>query len=189
MKAIMISIRLKYFYLTYKGIKTIEVRKSMPKNFNGIVYEYVSKTNWKKDLLEIPENEREFFKKFVGKVGLKFKLKTVNKYEIQMALYNQHSIYKNGRYHGEIESTKNDIVDLACLSPEVVVDYIDEHFDEPLYGWVIDNLEIFDEPKELSEFKRCTEKTCIYGKCHKYMHCLKPLTKAPQSWMFIETEE
>ena len=46
MKSVMLTIRLKWFYLTYKGIKTIEVRKSCPKDFVGVVYEVVSKTNF-----------------------------------------------------------------------------------------------------------------------------------------------
>ena len=74
----MLTIRLKWFYLTYKGIKTIEVRKTAPKDFVGDVYEVVSKTNFEKDLMEIPETERNFFKQFKGKVGLKF---TLNKAE------------------------------------------------------------------------------------------------------------
>ena len=89
MKQVMLTIRLWYFYLTYERIKNLEIRKTCPCEFFDYlidselkepleVYEYVSKTNWKQDLMKIPPQDRDFFKKFVGKVGLKFTLKNVN---------------------------------------------------------------------------------------------------------------
>ena len=50
----------------------------------------------------------------------------------------------------------------------------------------ITQLEVFDKPREISEFWNCTEKQCIYQECHHYMHCRKYLTKSPQSWCWIE---
>ena len=51
MKSVLLSIRLYYFYLTYKGLKTEEIRKKFPFNFKGKIYEYVSKTNF--EILEV----------------------------------------------------------------------------------------------------------------------------------------
>lgn len=65
-----------------------------------------------------------------------------------------------------------------------------------LYGWHISNLRIYDTPKELIEFhtwKKCKscnksgyESTaCIYDE-----NCIIPaaITKAPQSWCYVEEE-
>ena len=57
-------------------------------------------------------------------------------------------------------------------------------------AWHIDNLEIFDTPKELSEFKKpcyvfAQKISGEYGGV-----CMgEKLTKAPQSWQFIEVED
>lgn len=67
----------------------------------------------------------------------------------------------------------------------------------------ISDLEIFDRPKRLDNFERygswrLYQKTCpkaLQGRCnhgkgHRIGHCIKAeLTKAPQSWCYIETEE
>lgn len=177
MKSVMLTIRLKWFYLTYKGIKTIEVRKSYPKDFVGDVYEVVSKTNFEKDLMEIPENEREFFKQFKGKVGLKF---TLNKVE---EIHQNYQIELGSWRYYENEET---IEELACLDNGDLQDYLDM---KTGYAWHISNLEIFDKPKELSGF---------YGNKQYFVGCgngidktprYARLTKAPQSWQFIESEE
>ena len=103
------------------------------------------------------------------KVVAKFTLKKVEK------------IYFGEDYWKATDEPIN-ILEKACLSARDITRYLNGEG----YAWHISDLVIFDEPKELSDFKHCTEKTCIYGKCHKYMHCLKTLTKAPQSWCYVE---
>ena len=81
--------------------------------------------------------------------------------------------------------TENEIV-LYC-KPRIYDDW--DYYDMDIYAWHIGNLVIFDKPKELSEF-RTVNKTGIpqyefgVGTCD-----YKKLTKAPQSFMFIEVEE
>lgn len=179
MKAILISIKPKYVAKILNGEKTIEIRKTMPKCDLPIdVYIYCTKEKERlvKHRLANGGISYTLGKEFSyydddlnGKVVAKFTLK-----EIRLAKYQP--------YVDEASKMANK---LTCLTDDELDKYLNK---KDGYGWVIDNLEIFDEPKELSEFKRCTEKACIYGKCHKYMHCLKPLTKAPQSFMFIEVE-
>ena len=83
---------------------------------------------------------------------------------------------------------ESEILEKACLFEDEIYRYLNFSKKPCGYAWHIEDLVIFDQPKKLSKFKRCTEKTCIYGKCHKYMHCLKSLTKAPQSWGYCEDE-
>ena len=71
-----------------------------------------------------------------------------------------------------------------------------------LYGWHISDLKIYDKPKELSEFKTppCekSEKACgnckwlvkintpdVY-ECECYVEDGRPITRAPQSWCYVE---
>lgn len=178
MKAIMVTVRLWWFYLTYKGIKVAEIRKRFAKNFKGKIYEYVSKTNWKKDLMKIPEEEREFFKQSIGKVGLCFECDKVE--EIR-------------------PSTTDNFTKDSCLTIQELENYL---WSNILFGYAIHitNLEIFDKPKELKEFYKvgykeewhnlleCAEKyKGVFGGKdfdqidHKYR-----LTRAPQSWCYVE---
>lgn len=168
MKAIMVTVRLWWFYLTYKGIKVAEIRKRFAKNFKGKIYEYVSKTNWKKDLMKIPEEEREFFKQFIGKVGLCFECDKVE--EIR-------------------PSTVDNFAKDSCLTIQELENYL---WSNLLFGYAIHitNLEIFDKPKEISEFKHYKKFSEIdymlpiprKETCER----LVALTRAPESWCYVE---
>lgn len=67
------------------------------------------------------------------------------------------------------------------------------------YAWHISDLEIFDEPKKLSEFYtlKCNQKKepCtikdVFGveECHRLCKMCKSLTKAPQSFCYVEAAE
>ena len=186
----MLTLRLYWFYCIYKGIKTLEIRKSMPRGFKGIVFACVSKTNWKQDLMKIPENEREFFAQFVGKVGLKFTLNKVDKF-----YYNE-----NLDYFTDINDKglpMKTILEKSCLKDIDFVAYMNFRNG---YAWHSDNLVVFDKPKELSEFYKvgykeewhnlleCEEKYrgVFGGKDFERIDHQYQLTRAPQSWQFIE---
>jgi len=81
----------------------------------------------------------------------------------------------------------------TCLEPAELHQYLGAATG---YGWHISNLKIYDTPKELIEFhtrKKCKscnksgyESTaCIYDE-----NCIIPaaITKAPQSWCYVEEE-
>ena len=56
------------------------------------------------------------------------------------------------------------------------------------YGWHISDLKIYDKPKELSEFKigrkGCKERDTYH--CKFYCYGERPITRPPQSWMFVK---
>lgn len=135
MKSVLLSIRLKYFYLTYKAIKKFEIRKSIPKDFTGTVFEYISATNFEKDLQEIPKEDREFFSKFKGKVGLEFTLIHYNKFDVEGLVW---------------WGMKDIMLKNSCLTETQIKDYLGDKIG---YAWNIDDLKIYDEPKKLCEFK------------------------------------
>lgn len=81
---------------------------------------------------------------------------------------------------------------LGCLSIDEVWEY---GKGKTLYGWHISDLKIYDEPKELSEFRTI----CKYGDdypCHicnkakrendHILYCDNALKRPPQSWCYVE---
>lgn len=62
------------------------------------------------------------------------------------------------------------------------------------YGWYISDLKIYDKPKELSEFTPfCEYKGERCDNCKFYVEqfggCCRTLSRPPQSWCYVETEE
>lgn len=90
-----------------------------------------------------------------------------------------------------IYDVDDDFVAQTCLENGALWDY---GHGKTLYSWHISNLEIYDTPKELTEFhtwKKC--KSCIKSgyestACTYDENCMVPavITKAPQSWCYVE---
>lgn len=175
MKSIMISIKPKWVAKILNGKKTIEIRKTMPKcDLPITVYIYCTKEDSlcciKRidrdryicgkdfDLRDFPHLSSGYDGK--GKVVAKFTLNKVRTSDMTNCLKG------------------------SCLSYDEVNEYTKG---KKFYSWVIDNLVIFDRPKELSEFKT-PRKLIGYGMSCNY-YSIKPLTKAPQSWGYCESEE
>lgn len=91
--------------------------------------------------------------------------------------------------------------ELACLTIDEIVKYAGSENRE-VCGWHISDLKIYGKPKELSEFKTppCekSEKACgdckwlvkrntpnVY-ECECYVEDGRPITRAPQSWQYVE---
>ena len=186
-KVILISIKPKWVAKILNGEKTIEVRKKFPKDYKGWVYIYCTKED---SLIKLQERykdrytcEQEFrcddFPKMYsgyegkGKVVARFYCDKVDKWDI---------------WQDDLEEK----LKLACLS---VLEFDKYSKGQVAYAIHISQLEIFDKPKELREFKTTKERLGGCWQCENYGICvsgcnkLKPLTKAPQSYMFIEVEE
>lgn len=150
-KAILMSIRPKWVAKILNGEKTIEIRKTMPKCGLPIdVYIYCTKDKKYANLV----NRGGFL---TGMVVAKF---TLN--EIQEIRFDDKEIQKQ-----------------ACLTEDELFDYlfINEPYHEDMhkgYAIHITELEIFDKPKELSEFD-IKVRNNVYRK-----------RKAPQSWCYVE---
>lgn len=113
-------------------------------------------------------------------------------------------IYKNGIYfcwnlndvyefkvfeNGSVQNWNAYNLEKSCLTYEQISDYV--CCEKTGYAWHIDDLKIYDKPKELSEFKFPNKpiyyednKKAIYG----YSVGCK-LTRPPQSYMFVEELE
>ena len=211
MQEIMISIQPEWVEKILKGEKTVEIRKSFPKcELPCKVFVYCTKGKsslvWitrkgeelpysdgkiceKDDFLTVPKCSVEMWDKR-GKVVAEFILNKVSTYDYDIDFEND----KQKMYYirsGELDKT--------CLTYDELLSYGQE---KPLYGWNIDNLKIYNKPKELSQFKKqnrcytpmtyeelgCREGCCViydFGECDG--RCSK-LERPPQSWFFVEEE-
>lgn len=154
MKSVLISIKPKWCELIENGEKTVEVRKSRPK-------------------IETP------FKCYI------YCTKSMKHLLVADG-------YLNGKVIGEftcdrIEDWQDDApppVPLkdCCLTYSEVRRY--GGTTETLYLWHISDLVIYDEPKELSEFKGRKLAWRGYNHIHEY----EKLTRPPQSWQYVEVK-
>lgn len=85
------------------------------------------------------------------------------------------------------------ILDKCCLSRKELIDYgkSSKKSYPMLYGLHISELKIYDEPRELSEFKKlCPIKNKDCNNCEFYSDysgsCTNWVTRPPQSWYYVE---
>lgn len=171
--------------------KTVEVRKDCPKDnaWNNVVHIYCSKS--KKSFNRIPKEYQPLMERFLGKVVGEFACLRLEKFAV-----------------GSLRC--DDIEGLACLSYSEMINYfykpeeLDGKTAKEGFGWHIDALQVYDKPKELGEFRReCKQYGAENPLCDdcRYFDCcravdydesdcvvdgLMPLTRAPQSWCYVE---
>lgn len=169
MKAIMMSIKPKWVAKILNGEKTIEIRKKFPKDYVGWVYIYCTKGKQEIGKFNTKGNYEYSLN---GKVVARFWCDKVE-----------------GTYKFYVE----ELCQLACINKEELYKYAGGWYKtDDLLAIHITKLEIFDKPKEISEFYRIV-KTDI-GYCIDDIEKQKPITlnacknitKAPQSYCFIE---
>ncbi len=194
-KAVMISIQSYYVFLIIARLmgwdipqhKKVEVRKDFPKDkyWNKIAHIYCSKS--KKSFNRIPKEYQPLMRPFLGKVIGNFTCEYIDECipdynPITQKFFNYDFWDKRGE---RLED---------CLTDEEKAEYAKGN---PLYGWHISQLKIYDRPKELWEFySTAYQKNCGYcvGLCEYYPDCglkknRKPLTRPPQSWCYVEELE
>lgn len=208
MKSVLISIRPQWCEKIMSGEKTIEVRKTAPKETPFKVYIYATRpkkyykcgaVSTSDELLWLANGKIEMcdgfkfwangedFQCVNGKVIGEFICDKV--YNLDY-LPNEYS----GKFGGEFEEM---ICKESCLSYDEIMQYKGK---KPLYGWHISDLKIYDKPKELSEFYRICKNPCkpsngrifcLTTKSLKKNGCdgKITLTRPPQSYMFVEEVE
>lgn len=199
MKSILICIRPKWCEKIISGEKTIEVRKTAPKEVPFKAYIYATRP-------------KKFYK--CGAVSTSDELLWLANGKIEMGdgfkFWADGDEYQclNGRIIGEFVCDKverfsvgslrsDDIEKLACLSYKEMINYfykpeeLDGKTAKQGFAWHISDLKIYDKPKELREFKRyCNQnKSCVNCLYYDYakMQCVtRKIFRAPQSYMFVE---
>lgn len=180
MKAVLISIRPKWCEKIASGRKTIEVRKSAPKEtpFKAYIYCTKAKSQWRysdyEGAYQNSEGEIVYAQQHV--IG-EF---VCDKVDMSFVGY-----MKN-------EPCYWDILDGSCLTKDEIMNYGKW---KTLYGLHITDLKIYDKPKELSEFRKSgfmTEEEWLFNlypntHCHYEAWAKKfEITRPPQSWQYVE---
>ena len=189
MKSVLISIRPKWVEKIANGQKTIEVRKSAPKEVPFKAYIYCSKEKKQDDII------------WAGAFGDRGKW---NGHVIGEFICDKVFLLRPYSYDGgnadlerrkfietfERPSKNIEILSATCLSQDEMFDYIGEG--NYGYGWQISDLKIYDKPKELSDFCISCKTNCedckkpIFYDCWKEKGKIKVVTRPPQSWQYVE---
>lgn len=183
MKSLLIAIKPKWCAKIMNGEKTIEVRKNkalataiqklIDENGYAEIYVYCSKG--KERLVNLIDDS--FYcgasTRLNGKVVFKFRC-----YKVEEIVLNKNH-FVNEQYSTD-ELDYEELLKQSCLTYKELDDYLQC---EIAYAIHISNLEIFDKPKELSEFKYWKDKS-EYGCWYE-----NKLTKAPQNMVYIEVTE
>jgi len=194
MKSVLISIKPKWCEKIARGKKTIEVRKTAPKEMPFKAYIYETKESKR---CYLNDRFNSFFK---GKSCYTDMGKVIGEFICDYVADFTPSEYgiRFKRFTALYET---------CLTVAEMREYANG---KPLYGWHISELKIYDKPKELSGFyKPCKDKYqycegCEYGSIiispdeeeYALYHggqydryetvCHNVVTRPPQSWCYIE---
>lgn len=186
MKSVLISTKPKWCEKIFSGKKTIEVRKTAPKEVPFKAYIYATKPKARTHPARIYNSYimPESGKCGSGRVIGEFICDKVIKYEEHI---------KQGGLYYTLDYGFNE----ACqLDNWELHDY---GKGKPLYGWHISDLKIYDKPRELCEFTApCKQhktkpdescKGCPYifkGMTSGKLTCDRAIMRAPKSWMYVE---
>lgn len=206
MKSILISVRPQWVEKIASSKKTIEVRKTAPKEvpFKAYIYCSKAKSRW---LLSDYEGA---YKNSKGEIVCaqqhiigEFICDKVYNIEPIFSFYDCYSGYDDSSDSSYFEdySIDDERLKKTCLTRQELYIYGKE---KTLYGWHISDLKIYDKPKELSEFYLpcpIENKDCIncirYGKPYTWnfdekkgiIYCTRRVNRPPQSYMFVEEVE
>lgn len=202
MKSVLISIRPEWVEKIVNGEKTIEVRKSAPKEVPFKAYVYVTKD---KPYLYCDMPIKEFYLDNGGYKGGECNgIKLCNGKVIgeficnEVEEFHEWELSPQGKFADFERERLENFLTAACLSEEEVVRYRENlPYFKPLYGWHISDLKIYDKPKELSKYYRPCSYSGICYSCNRFRpngtlndkpndFCDEEITRPPQSYMYVE---
>lgn len=200
-KAVLISIRPEWCALIASSKKRIELRKTRPKIDTPFkCYIYCTKSTdhprgwlgcYDHDMhkfglispLNIEAGKHMNIEVVSGKVIGEFTCEDIYRVDVPFPAY-----------QADMSETDALVLKDACLSYTEAHNYLGHRSG---YGWKISDLVIYDEPKKLSEFSALCPRFYCQDTCPqwKHNHCdrlnngVHPVTRPPQSWMFVEDME
>ena len=166
MKKVLICVHPKWCELIFNGQKTIEVRRSFPRQLETPFDVLVYCTKGKSFLYKNPNNGELFLDSNGGYRGGDYEnryltQKVIGSFvcdKVEEIMVKADCATTNGEHWKLLKIAKE-----ACLSKQELKDYI--RVGESGYGWHITAPKLFDKPRELSEFG---------------------ITRAPMSWCYVE---
>lgn len=183
MKAVLMSIRPEWCELIASGKKTVEIRKTIPREFvhdrfyGGYLAEpfkvYIYETQGYSAAPQVFEDGTMIFRGRGSVIG-EFVCDEV----VELAPLNR---------------ADDTVEEKACMSREEIARYLKGKG----YAWYISDLVIYDQPRELSEFYRKCEEHPACDDCgfcswmiEEGYECVwdyeKPLKSPPRSWCYVE---
>lgn len=173
-KAVLISIRPKWVEKISNGEKTIEVRRTRPKLIPPFkVYIYYSHGSNARRL-------RGSWGKVVGEF-------TCDRIVDAWWDYEPDAITR------EVTGGNLEALDGSCMTDEELFAYTGDSMHGHVYGWNISNLMIYDEPRELTEFRRACPNSWYCESCAMYWEnngtCGNEslyIKRPPHSWCYVE---
>lgn len=221
MKAIMISIRPQWVAKILNGEKTLEIRKRFPKDYVGWVYIYCTKggallfKEYNTNTYLVEEENKTYRPHYAlnGKVVARFWCDKVETFRCNITGNLKDGFFKAKPYCKVIEDgianyncddEFEEILKNAQLTNKELAQFLGDK-ECPYGGWYVFNaihitkLEIFDKPRELSEFKRYSaksyplsalpktkEKYKEFNSIEDFNKYVLRVMKAPQSFCYIE---
>lgn len=209
MKSVLISIRPKWVEKIANGQKTIEVRKTAPKQVPFKCYIYCTKPKKPKKYTLHTYINSGYGRKEFGVIGQWRSGKEVVDVNSHLPACRYNAYLAEGKVIGEFVCDKvyelfpfgmgtgiellDELVSPemfckeSCLTEQEICDYIGE---KDGYGLHISDLKIYDKPKELSEFRKlCKINLPMCDRCEYYStwngRC-ENITRAPQGWCYVE---
>lgn len=185
MKSVLISIQPKWVEKIANGEKTIEVRKTAPKEVPFKAYIYESRNGGHRCKRC---NEKDSCYSYAPKnVGCyNGRGKVIGEFICDKVEMLEEHIEQGGLYY----TLENDFNEQAQLDNWELHDY---GKGKTLYGWHISDLKIYDKTKELSEFSRPCSYSGLCFSCKRTIFkkdgnllCNTKITRPPQSWMHVE---
>lgn len=199
MKCVMLSIRPEWVEKIVNGEKTIEVRKSAPKELPFKAYIYCTSQKFDGEILLTADKKVERrYKNCRDNGDIPLAGKVIGEFicDKVYSIKNQGSRFVVAN---EEQGVTNEIARQSCLDYDDMVDYLGN---KDGYGWHISDLKIYDKPKEFSEFYTIPESGsdcccgCVWHETPLYeMPCRtctgerKYLYRPPQSWQYVEEVE
>lgn len=185
MKSVLIAIRPQWCEKIASGKKTIEVRRSAPKEVPFKCYIYETKAQY----VKFTHGAHTKYGYGRGKVIGEFICDKVDEYNFHNGLTEFNSMGLPSRIYGSYLIFADDYKSM-CLSYDEVKNY---GRGKTLYGWHISDLKIYDKPRELSEFSRPCSYSGLCFSCKRTsfkkdgnLLCNTKITRPPQSWMYVE---
>lgn len=169
MKSIMISIKPEMVAKILNGDQSIIIRKTMPKcELPCKVYIYETKGKFTKGLYNNLDHKIHYYEYF-GKCKIVAEF-TLNKVEQFDSAYSEwaYSVAPEG---SKMPMNETQFIQISEQKGKLDCNDLLKYFgdeDYIAYMWHIDDLKIYDEPRELSEFI-----------------CRKPLKQPPMDWCYI----
>ena len=169
MKSVLIAIRPQWVEKIASGQKTIEVRKTAPKEVPFKCYIYETKGQY----VKFTHGAHTKYGYGRGKVIGEFICNSVDEYPYD--------------YCDGVDIDDDTILETAIDCEDINI-YAKG---KTLYGWHISDLKIYNNPRELSEFFKPCDRfldccTCRRLVHNEYMSCDNKITRPPLSWCYVE---